>query len=146
MTDTTETAARSNGAADLSDLSSSPADEGRVMEVRNKLGEIMRHADGRPFTITLYGAESAKFRSLAMAQQDRRNQRVFRTRAPDKPQVAEREAIELLVAATKDWDIVWDKAPLEFSEEKAREIYSKFTFLRDQVDQFVGNAANFTIG
>lgn len=55
--------------------------------------------------------------------------------------------IEALAAITIGWDgLVKDGKPLKFSGKACKELYTAAPNVRDQVDRFVGNRANFTQG
>src|ERR1043166_9886617 len=90
-----------NGASDIADFDTvAGSEEGSVMEVRNpKTGEVLRHDDGRPFTITYRGRDSEAFRALARAQSDRRIAANTRTRAPVSTDVIKSAEYALIVAA-----------------------------------------------
>jgi len=70
-----------------------------------------------------------------------RNQRIRFT-----PEELEAEGIDLLVALTSAWHLVgFDGEPLNvsFNADEARDLY-KNTWVREQVDDFVVDRANFT--
>lgn len=147
MQDANETAATVGG--DLDMLDSTPADEGRDMELRNKLGEVIRHADGRPFTITLLGADSKLFRDLLQKQSDRRSEQFFRTRRPVPAAIMQRDNRELLLRMIKKWDIAFQGQPVPSNEKGYRSILENEKIgpeVLRQIDDFVGNAANFSKG
>jgi hypothetical protein len=131
--------------ADIADFDTIAAsEEGSVMEVRNpKTGEVLRHDDGRPFTITFRGKDSEAFRNLARAQSDRRISANMRTRAPVLTAVIERDDIELIVAATLKWDIVLGGTAAKSDPKEYRSAYTKYPWLKEQGDEFVGVRANF---
>lgn len=135
---------------DLSKLDTSEAAaKGAKLELRHpNTGEVLRHDDGRPFTITLVGRDSEKFMSLARAQSDRRLQQTLRSRQPALTAAVEKDDTELLVNATLEWDIIFDGKPAENSAKAYREVYSNpgYRWLREQVDEFIGNRANFSTG
>lgn len=121
------------------------ADEGATMEVRNPgTGEVMRWPDGRPWTITFYGADSERVAKVARQQADRRSDQMMRTRKPVSSVLVEKENIELLVAATKGWDIPLgngEKAKESVAEYRAA--YAKYKWLFEQGNEFSGTRANF---
>jgi hypothetical protein len=120
------------------------SEEGAVMEVRHpKTGDVLRHDDGRPYTITYRGKDSEAFRDLARKQQDRRVQANMRTRTPVLSSVIERDDIELIVAATMSWDIVYDGGVPKSDPKLYRQAYTKLPWLKEQGDEFVGVRANF---
>ena len=54
------------------------------------------------------------------------------------------DVAKLLAVATTGWrGIAVDGAPLECTNENAASIYLRFRWLRDQVDAFISNRANF---
>lgn len=140
-----------NSGADIADFDTvSACEEGAVMEVRNpKTNDTLRHADGRPFTITFRGKDSPQFKALALAQSDRRISQNMRTRAPILSATIEKDDIELIVAATLRWDIVLGKnedgSPKQPKSEpkEYRAAYTKYPWLKEQGDEFVGVRANF---
>src|ERR1043166_988486 len=131
--------------ADIADFDPvAGSEEGSVMEVRNpKTGEVLRHDDGRPFTITYRGRDSEAFRALARAQSDRRIAANMRTRAPVSTAVIERDDIELIVAATLKWDIVIGGKVPPSNANEYRAAYTRYPWLKEQGDEFVGVRANF---
>lgn len=130
----------------LSELDTVTAsNEGAVMVVMHPTKEApLLHEDGRPFTITLYGKDSDKYRDAFRDQNDRNIIGQQRTKNPLKTAVMERGNIELLVAATKEWDVVLEGTePAPSNAAAYRAAYTKFPWLLDQVDRFVGTTGNF---
>lgn len=121
------------------------ADEGAVMEVRSPAtGEVMRWPDGRPWTITLYGADSEKIAKVARQQADRRATAMMRTRAPATSAAIEKDNVELLVAATKTWDIpLGDGTAAKANAAEYRSAYLKYKWLYEQANEFSGTRGNF---
>lgn len=121
------------------------AEEGAVMKVRSPAtGEIITHEDGRPFTIKLLGKDSMKVVNLARQQADRRIQHVNRMKTPIPLAAIEKDSIELLVAATVEWDVMLDGKKPENNPNVYRAAYMKYPWLVEQVDAFIGTRANFT--
>jgi hypothetical protein len=145
QTKTDEATADPVVASDISDFDTvAGADAGAVMEVRSpKTGDVLRHEDGRPFTITYHGQDSEAVRSISRAQNDRRAQQNARTRSPIMSASIERDDIELLVAATMKWDVVLGGTVPPSNQASYRAAYTKYPWLKDQGDQFVGVRANF---
>lgn len=91
--------------------------------------------------ITLAGADSAIHRKATATIAKRRlsNTKGFRNRALD-PEKFEAEGIEVLAACTLGWKgVVVDGAPLPCSRDNAIMLYTRFPWLREQVDQFVSD-------
>lgn len=134
-----------NGAGDIADFDK-VAEVEAVLEVRHpKTGEVLRHDDGRPFTITTLSRDSDAFRSTARRQADRRIAVAMRTRQAITTAVAEKDDIELLVAVTCRWDIILNGAVPPSTTDEFRKVYSnpKRAWLREQIDDHVGVRANF---
>lgn len=122
------------------------ADEGVVMYVRHPgTGEPLLDKDDAPVTITLAGVDSDRFRDVVRSQTKRRLNGGSAAGAP-KPD-AEAEAIELLVKCTLAWSGIGlgSDRELECTPENVRAIYSdpRVPWLRQQVDRFIADRANF---
>jgi hypothetical protein len=94
--------------------------------------------DGKPVTIRVLGQDSREFRAAvaAIADKARTGKQTL-----DK---AEANAIELLSRVVVRWEgIVWDGKPLDCTPENVRMFLSKFPPIRRQLDEFIGNRANF---
>lgn len=123
----------------------SAANDGAVLEVRSPTtGEVMYWSDGRPWTITLLGADAEKVVRIARQQADRRSQAFVRTRQPASAASVEKDSIELLVAATKGWDVpLGNGAAAKNDQAEYRNAFTKYKWLFEQANEFAGNRANF---
>lgn len=126
------------------------AEEGSKMEVRSPdTGEVMYWMDEdgkplRPWTVTYYGLDSERVRSTQMKQADRRSAAIMRTKQPITSAVADKDNIETLVAATKEWDIPLSNGePAPNNANEYRSAYTRYRWLFQQGDEYVGNRANF---
>lgn len=121
------------------------SDEGAPMQVRSPAtGEVMTWPDGRPWTITFYGADSEKIAKVARQQADRRAANMMRTRQPATSVAVEKDNIEILVAATKTWDIpLADGSAAKTVATEYRSAYAKYKWLFEQGNEFIGNRGNF---
>lgn len=117
------------------------SDEGFALELTHpKTGEKIGAV------INVLGVDShqyqAKFRELQrkrLNQINKNPRRLLQT-----PEQTDAEALELLAAVTTGWNgVVLDGKDLAFSEDAARELYARFAWIREQVDQAVGDRANF---
>jgi hypothetical protein len=100
---------------------------------------------GSPVTITLIGKDHPDFRSKQYAQSSKRvNKLVGRRRNIDLKQM-EQDAIELLAHATKGWEGIDgpDGHPLAFSHANAVDLYTRYSWLREQVDEFIDDRSHF---
>lgn len=127
------------------------SDEGATMEVRSpETGEVLRWPSedgsklGRPWTVTYYGMDSERVRDAIRRQTDRRTQHLSRTRTPIMSSASEKDNIELLVIATKGWDIPLSNGePAASSPDEYRTAYTKYPWLFEQGNEFAGLRANF---
>lgn len=108
--------------------------------------EPLLGADGKPWTITVYSADSDVYRKAQRAIVDRRL-----TEAKSKggkfklnATMVDEEAVEALVAATTGWSgLEENEKPVEFSPKAARDLYTRFQWIRDQVTAFINDRRNF---
>ena len=112
------------------------AEEGAVMQVKNPLtGEALGA------TITLIGTDSKAFRDLA---KQRATAALKRTKEEQENYDSDDEMSVMLSKCTLAWLGVEEGVEaVEFSQENALMMYRKYRWLRDQVDQFIGDRANF---
>lgn len=122
------------------------AEEGVPMHLRDPAGEPQFEADGTtPVTITLRGRDSRLVRETLqkMAKMSLRQQAAGL--ATDEVTAAERNAVEVLAAATVAWSdsITLEGKPLPCTVENARLLYSRYRWLREQVEAFASNRVHF---
>lgn len=104
-------------------------------------------APGKEAFIDLYSGDSDQARRHQRAIQRRRL--AMRGRGRVTPEEIEADAIEFLCAVTAGWyllDLQGRPLNVEFSPEAARELYANdaVAWLRDQVDEYVGDRGNFS--
>lgn len=123
------------------------SEAGAAMPVRGLDGSPLMNSQGKPVEIVVKGPDSADYMRLVRAQIKKR---MARSGVPTDEQTAEDEAdlIELLVTCTLGWGGVLQKGSgdaLPFSADACRKLYRDFPVIRDQVDAFIANRANFTL-
>lgn len=103
-------------------------------------GEALKH-DGKDVIISLYGKDSDIARkAMKQAAQKALNKRIQRTDIDN----AIGNAASLLASCTAGWSGITEGGKVvEFSHEAACELYTKYHWLREQVDEFIGDRANF---
>lgn len=112
----------------------------------------LRHpatGDDLGITIHVLGRDSDTFKAVETRQLTQRMERVRRSGRNTNaftPEQANEDAIELLASSTTGWsdNFVVDGKPMPFSVAAAEQIYARFPWIREQVDQAVGDRANFT--
>lgn len=103
--------------------------------------------DGKQISLLVLGPDSETYRSKMRENMQKRVQRQANgQKDADDATAAERDGIELLALCTKGWSNMngKDGSPLPFTTEAARQLYSRYPAIRDQVDVFMGNRVNFT--
>lgn len=128
---------------DLSTIdTTATANEGVDLELRGPDGALLTQDNGTPITIKLLGKDSDVF----VREINANSNRALKQRG--KPQTAEAQradAIRLLAKCTVSWNgIKVSGEALACTYENAVAIYSKFAFIREQVDEFIAERANFT--
>jgi hypothetical protein len=118
------------------------SDEGAVMELRHPVtGIALVQDDGTAVSIRLAGMDSGRFRKQQRANTDRR---LRGSRRGVTGTEMDAEGLELLVAVTLGWTgIEIDGERPEANAVNVRKVYTKFPWIREQVDNFVGDRANF---
>lgn len=102
---------------------------------------------GAPTTmkITVLGADSDAYRERQRQFQRARVERMNKSRRMNiTPDEIEAEALELLVEVTTGWSgFRLNGADLPFNRDNVRMVYKRFGWIREQVDQAVGDRGNF---
>ena len=108
-------------------------------------GEELISEDKSKVTIKLLGTDSKAYRNKNREFQRGRIAKLARTRSKKIDYtVSDEEACEILVACTLGWEnIELDGEILEFSPENAYQLYMDHLWIREQVDLFIGDRANF---
>ena len=103
--------------------------------------------------ITVLGKDSAEFRKVSSAQNRKRLQKAtkgggFRAGAVSMEEI-EQDSIELLAACTVLWrdgdkkTLTFAGKELECTPENAKQVYTDYPWIREQVDAGVSDRANF---
>lgn len=135
------------------DLSNSNFDLTASADVPQKLtlldprtGEDVLSKDGTPVTLTLLGRDS----TVAKKEGKRRSQEMInkslRGGGGKKLSVDEAQegAISLLAKLTVGWEGISDGGqPFVHTYENAVSLYTKFVWIREQVDEFISDRQNF---
>lgn len=119
------------------------ANNGATMDVMHPItGEQLLDANGFPVTVTLLGADSTKMRQ---EMSDRAKRQL--AKKPQSIQTideAEKLSAELLATITVGWSgFVENGEAIECNRENAIRLYTKYSWLRQQIDAFTTDRANF---
>lgn len=107
-------------------------------------------------TIVVCGADSETYKKIQRKQLNRRMERSARNRNRQLQLSAEEletEALDILVACTKDWSEK-GQPTIEFNPgellpctpENARRLYTEYEWIKEQIDQAIGDRTNFLQG
>lgn len=146
---------------DLANLNASKnSPKGIVMRVEDANGEPIfeevegteQGSDGQPLkikryvAITLLSQDSDEYKRVARTINNRKLEKSLRRGKVPKirAEELEKDQLDLLVACTVSWDnITYNSKPLECTPENARLLYQNVPAVREQVDAFIGDRANF---
>ena len=126
---------------DLSKLDTSGAAEtGAVLEV-------LHPTENTPLgiKITLAGADSDVYRKMVNKSVNKRLQRIKPGQTiPFTAEEQEESGLNLLAVCTLSWEgVVVEGEALPCTKENAKMVYQRFPWIKEQVDQFIGDRANF---
>ena len=126
---------------DLTNLDTSDAAEkGAVLEV-------LHPSDNTPLgiKITLAGADSDVYRQTVNKAVNKRVQRLRPGQSlPFTAEEQEESGLNLLATCTLAWEgVVVEGEELPCTKENVKMVYKRFPWIREQVDQFIGDRANF---
>lgn len=125
---------------DLSRLDTSKTSESGVwMEIENP-------STGEPLGIKfkVLGMDSKAYRDHQRKTQDRNIKKGFRGLKQLKSETIENDKIELISACTVDWEnVVYAGEVLDCTRENCRWLYKQYTWIFDQIDEFIGDRGNF---
>lgn len=131
---------------DLNDFSSLGSTEGQWCELRHPVTDapLVNNVDGKIMRVKLIGMDSPTF---AAKSREFMNRRIKRNKLNlGSAEQLEAEKAETLAACTVGWEnMVNQGKPWEYSPENALALYMdpKLKWLREQVDEFIGDRANF---
>lgn len=112
--------------------------------------EVVHPVSGKPIglVIQVVGTDSAAYQNIQRKLQNRRLQKWQRNRSTKmSAEQLEEEQLELLCSCIHSWTgMVVDGKEVEFSPDAAREILVRFPFVREQIDEAIGDRANFLKG
>lgn len=129
---------------DLATLDSvKAANEGAAMEVLHPTSNVpLKDDQENPITITLIGQDSDKVKKRQRLEMNKRLK--AGRRSTMTAEELEEQGLELLAFCTVSWSgIKLDGQLLDCTADNAMKVYKRVPWLREQVDSFVGDRANF---
>jgi hypothetical protein len=129
-----------------------PAEEGTVVELEHPVTkDPIIGDDGKPWTISVRGEDSATVRTTVKKLSDKRWERLRKGKKYDSDQ-DDADLVEKLASATIGWHgLILDGEPYQFSRENAKKLYAdpRFPWIVEQVQlamvdrqRFFTNASN----
>jgi hypothetical protein len=129
---------------DLSTLT--PADSVEITLRHPATGVDLTTEKGDPITISIHGMDSAVFQAHQKGLINKRLQRQTRKAAVTAEQIEE-ESLGTLAACISGWkNIEFDGKSLEFSRSNAKLLLGKLRWVREQLDEAIGDRSNFLTG
>ena len=97
-----------------------------------------------PITITVASPDSDAYKAVDWRVKNRNITMARKSKNGLTIEAIDASGLDILVGATLGWDgMTWDGAALPFSADNARMVYTTFSFIREQVDEFLADRANF---
>jgi hypothetical protein len=110
--------------------------------------ELLKNEDGSVMTITVYAPHSKEYKSAVHEQTNIRLKQMQAkgNRNTNLITAEELEAatIKMLVKTTKDWNITSGGKTPKFTSDEATKIYKEVFWIKDQIEDAVGEAEVFT--
>jgi hypothetical protein len=111
----------------------------------NTLEPLMNEGSDSEMSITLYAPHSKEYKKLMHEQTDKRLAQMQKSK---KVQISaaelEKASIDVLAKATKEWDITYDGESPKLTVPKAREIYSEYFWIKNQLEEAINDTLDFT--
>ncbi len=129
------------------------ADAGRWLTITNLTGKPLLNALEEPIKLLVHGTDSDRyrlaFRKMNRIQSELAADDAEKDRKADDAEIVRRgrdASIMLISACISGWSGILDskKKALTFADEGAVQLVREYPHVRDQVDAFVSNRANFT--
>jgi len=118
------------------------ADETAILELTDpSTGAPIQDSKGESIYIELYGYDSTVFRN---AKNRIMNKRIGKKKIVDTAEATESDNAELLAACTVSWaGIAKGGELLECTPANVKMVYLNVNWIKEQVDDFVGDRGNF---
>lgn len=119
------------------------ADKGAELHLLHPVTEEPLFTDDKkPMVIRLVGIDSKQYRKASAKIGDRELKKRKKSTTMEK---ARARGTELLAACTIGWNIQIDKDKpcADFSTDAAEKLYSDMGWIREEVDEFIGERSNF---
>ena len=107
---------------------------------------IMHPGTGEPTSIkiTVASMDSEKYKQISMKVQNEQLKYAMKNRGKTTAERIASNSLEILVGATVAWEgLAEGDKPLPCTPENVRRVYTDLPFIKEQVDEFLGDRRNF---
>ena len=123
---------------DLSELSDVTNQEGIVSIIHPKTGVELG------IKITVASRDSAKYRKMESLVKNRNTAALQRGKRNLSAEAIDAGMLDILAACVVGWEgLEWGGQAIECTDHNIRDVYEKFPFIREQVEEFVNDRGNF---
>lgn len=123
---------------DLNEFAQQSLDSAILTLTHPATGEAMN------IKITLASPDSEAYRKVSMRVQNAQLKYALQNRGKTTAERLAANGLDVLVGATLDWEgIAENGVPLPCTLENVRRVYTDFPFIREQVEEFLGDRQNF---
>jgi hypothetical protein len=117
------------------------------LEMNDTFGVNIVLPDGTEtdMVVDVYGIDSPQYKKASLARQNKALKGMKRGKQKDATaEEIEDRGFEVLVSCTAGWSgFESGGKPLEFNDENVDNVYRKFSFIKEQVDEAISNRVNF---
>ena len=94
--------------------------------------------------ITVASMDSEKYKQISMKVQNEQLKYAMKNRGKTTAERIASNSLEILVGATVSWEgLAEGDKPLPCTPENVRKVYTDLPFIKEQVDEFLGDRRNF---
>lgn len=121
------------------------ASAGAALQLRDPFTKLPMGEEGKPCRLFVAGLDSKQYKAWELAKARRNQEDAIRDRTGFRISVEQQraDALDALVAITLGWEHCSYEGESEFSPQLVRRMYECEDWVREQVDAFVTDRANF---
>ena len=128
---------------DLLDLT--PKSDVIVVTIKHPAtGDVLKNEDNSDMTITMYAPHSKEYKKVIHEMTNKRLEKM-QTKGSNKIKAEELEeiALETLAKTTKEWNITYGGEVPKLSVAKAKEVYDRVFWIKDQIEEAAEDSLDF---
>ena len=106
--------------------------------------EVLKNEDNSDMTITMYAPHSKEYKKVIHEMTNKRLEKM-QTKGSNKIKAEELEeiALETLAKTTKEWNITYGGEVPKLSVAKAKEVYDRVFWIKDQIEEAAEDSLDF---